>query len=95
MRTSLRVLQCLLVFNVLLVFNAFNRLNRKAALHNISILCPPQATVLNNTYHENAELFVGGETLEFREGTTQGDPLAMSIYGVGILPLIQTLQQVP
>ena len=31
--------------------NAFNLLNRKAALHNMSILCPPLATVLSNTYY--------------------------------------------
>ena len=30
--------------------NAFNQLNRQAALHNISTLCPPLATVLQNTY---------------------------------------------
>ena len=30
--------------------NAFNSINLKAALHNISILCPALSTVLRNTY---------------------------------------------
>ena len=54
--------------------NAFNQLNRQAALHNISFLCPPLATVLQNTYGGHADLYVGGEVLASREGTTQGDP---------------------
>ena len=30
--------------------NAFNSLNRKAALHNVSILYPPLSSILINTY---------------------------------------------
>ena len=30
--------------------NAFNSLNRKAALHNVSMLCPPLSPILINTY---------------------------------------------
>ena len=30
--------------------NAFNSVNRQAALHNISILCPALSMVLHNTY---------------------------------------------
>jgi hypothetical protein len=30
--------------------NAFNTLNRKAALHNIWVICPTISTILNNTY---------------------------------------------
>ena len=59
--------------------NAFNQLNRAAALHNIGILCPELATILRNTYKEESRLFVGGEELISAEGTTQGDPLAMSM----------------
>ena len=73
--------------------NAFNQLNRAAALHNIGILCPELATILRNTYKEESRLFVGGEELISAEGTTQGDPLAMSMYAIGILPLIQELEQ--
>lgn len=73
--------------------NAFNRLNRKAALHNAEELCPALATILKNTYGRPADLFVDGETLKSDEGTTQGDPLAMSMYAIGTLPLIRELSQ--
>ena len=72
--------------------NAFNSLNRKAALVNIHSLCPPLAVVATNMYRGDASLFIDGETVYSREGTTQGNPLAMSIYGIAILPLIQKLQ---
>ena len=69
--------------------NAFNSLNRHVALRNIRALCPPLATVLINTYRKEAELFVDGSKLLSMEGTTQGDPLAMPMYGLALLPLIQ------
>ena len=72
--------------------NAFNVLNRQAALHNIRVLCPSLATILGNTYGGTADLFVGGEVLSSQEGTTQGDPLAMCMYAIGILPLIRSLE---
>ncbi len=33
--------------------NAFNSINRKSALHNVSVLCPPLAQVLINTYRSS------------------------------------------
>jgi hypothetical protein len=73
--------------------NAFNRLNRSAALWNIQYTCPPLSTVLINCYRESARLFVtGGMELQSQEGTTQGDPLAMAMYAMAILPLIHSLQ---
>ena len=72
--------------------NAFNNLNRKATLHNIHTLCPPLAVILTNTYRDNAQLFIDGETLFSQEGTTQRDPLAIAMYAIGILPLINHLQ---
>ncbi|KAL5479231.1 hypothetical protein EMCRGX_G022727 [Ephydatia muelleri] len=42
--------------------NAFNSLNRKVALLNIHQLCPSLATILTNTYRENASLFIDGDS---------------------------------
>ena len=71
--------------------NAFNSLSRENALRIIQHLCPSLSTVLINTYREDVHLFIDGETLMSEEGTTQGDPLAMAMYAIGILPLIQCL----
>ena len=68
--------------------NAFNSLNRQAALLNIRDLCPPLATVIMNTYRQVADLYVDGTTLYSQEGTTQGDQLSMPMYAMAILPLI-------
>lgn len=73
--------------------NAFNSLNRQAALGNVRVLCPAFATILINTYRRNAELFVDGKTLYSQEGTTQGDPLAMPMYAIALLPLIEKVNQ--
>ena len=73
--------------------NAFNSLNRAAALHNIRVLCPMIAVYAINTYRQTARLFiVGGKELVSAEGTIQGDPLAMALYALSIQPLITCLQ---
>ena len=73
--------------------NAFNCLNRLVALHNIQYICPPFAIVLINIYRNPARLFiVGGGEIESAEGTTQGCTLAMSFYGLGTNPILQTLK---
>ena len=71
--------------------NAFNSLNRQVALRNIRAICPSMATVLINTYRRDAELYVDGTTLHSQEGTTQGDPLAMLMYALALLPLIKNV----
>ena len=71
--------------------NAFNCLNRQAALRNISILCPSFARILINTYRMDSRLFIDGEYILSQEGTTQGDPLAMPMYALGVVPLIRQL----
>ena len=73
--------------------NAFNTINRQAALHNISILCPPLAPILINTYRAPVRMVITGSgEIESTEGTTQGDPLAMAMYALAITPLIQQLR---
>ena len=68
--------------------NAFNRLNRMAALHNIRYICHPFSQAIINTYRVPARLFItGGGEIKSLEGTTQGDPLAMQFYALGMNPL--------
>ena len=71
--------------------NAFNSLNRMTALQNIRRLCPPIATILVNTYRAPTDLYVDSDTILSQEGTTQGDPLAMAMYGLATIPLIRRL----
>ena len=72
--------------------NAFNSLNRAAALHNVRVLCPIIATYAINTYRAPVRLIVTEEKeLLSSEGTTQGDPLAMSLYAISLQPLITLL----
>ena len=72
--------------------NAFNTINRKVLLNNIYYLCPEIAIFTSNCYSIPARLFVvGGVEIESKEGTTQGDPIAMPIYAIGVRPLILAL----
>ena len=68
--------------------NTFNSLNRGVMLRNIRELCPAFSTCVTNFYRSSASLFVDGETTQSLEGTTEGDPLAMAIYALATLPLI-------
>ena len=72
--------------------NAFNSVNRIAALHNIPRVCPAAGQVFRNCYSSPIALFVdGGERVLSRECTCQGDPLAMSFYALATQPLVQEL----
>ena len=75
-----------------LLVDAFNALNRQVSLRNVLKLCPSLAKILINTYREDIQLFINGETLLSQEGTTQGDPLAMAMYAITITPLIHHLE---
>ncbi|XP_068691630.1 uncharacterized protein [Montipora foliosa] len=73
--------------------NAFNALNRAVTLHNIRIFCPVTAAYAINTYRHSARLFItSGKEITSAEGTTQGDPLAMTLYALSIHQLITSLQ---
>ena len=75
--------------------NAFNNLNRNAALKNIKEICPPFYRYLSNTYEKPAKLVIPGEEkydiIYSEEGCTQGDVTAMGLYGLGIKPLTDNL----
>ena len=71
--------------------NAFNSLNCNVALHNIQFTCPKLSTVLYNTYRAPSDLYIDGEVILSQQGTTQGDPLAMPMYALATIPLIDQL----
>ena len=75
--------------------NAFNNINREAAIKNIKELCPPFYQYLSNTYQTAANLVIPGEheyeIIQSEEGCTQGDVTAMGKYGVAVKPLIDKL----
>ena len=76
--------------------NAFNRLNRQVALHNVKQTCPPIFTFLNNHYQVPADLILNraspeDSALRSEEGCTQGDAAAMTFYALGIKPLVEKL----
>jgi len=75
--------------------NAFNRINRQAARHNINILYPSFNNILQNTCGTPIRLFVTGEgELSSTEDTTQGDSLAMAMYALAVTLLIQALPHI-
>ena len=73
--------------------NAFNQMNRSAALHNIQVMCKEMALYVINTYRSPSRLFIcGGGELLSQESTTQGDPLAMPWYALNTSIMIQNLR---
>ena len=72
--------------------NAFNAVNRKLFLHNVSVICPEIAVFVRNCYSLPSRLFmIRGSELKSREGTTQGDLAAMAMYAIAIIPLLLML----
>ena len=75
--------------------NAFNSVNRQVFLHNICITCLPIATYVRNCYTLPSRLFIIGRTeIPLSQGTTQGDPTAMSIYAIAIIPLVLMIMEI-
>ena len=80
--------------------NGFNELNRKAMLWTVRHLWPAGARFAFNCYRHHATLVCrkGGNSancyrLYSKEGVTQGDPLAMVLYGLAMVPLSKQLRE--
>ena len=77
--------------------NAFNEQNRTAMLWAVRHEWPSGARFVFNCYRHWSTLILrsGNGTANFlhsKEGVSQGDPLSMFAYGLGILPLIRQLK---
>ena len=56
--------------------NAFNSINRQAALHNIQIICPPLGQILINSYREPVRMIIPGSgEIASTEGTIHKETL--------------------
>ena len=72
-----------------------NMQNRKVFLHNISVVCPAIAIYVKNCYSSPSRLFIiGGCEIKSSEGTTQGDPIAMAVYAIAIIPLMLMILEI-
>ena len=56
--------------------------------HNIQHLWPSFTSISINCCRSDVPLYIDGETVFSQEGTTQGEPLAMPLYALGVVPLI-------
>ena len=58
----------------------------------MKILCPEIATYISNCYIKPARLFITGDgEFSSKEGTTQGDPIAMGMCALGLMPLLTSV----
>jgi hypothetical protein len=78
--------------------NAFNEQNRTAMLWTVRHEWPSGARFTFNCYKHWGTLVIRnnngtGTFIYSKEGVTQGDPLSMFAYGVGLLPLIRALKE--
>ena len=78
--------------------NGFNNGSKFSMLWTVQHRCPRLATYALNCYRHAKRLIVrdpGGEPIIIlsEEGVTQGDPLAMVLYGMMLLPLAEILRE--
>ena len=79
--------------------NSFNEENRTAMLWAVRHEWPGGAQFTFNCYRHWATLVVrdtadgSGHFLHSKEGVTQGDPLSMIAYVIGVLPLIRDIRR--
>ena len=74
--------------------NAFNSVNRAAAIRNSRIVWSSCSRYIFNAYRGYDIFFIAGSKpyILSREGVRQGDPLAMLVYGIAILPPTKKLK---
>lgn len=78
--------------------NGFNELNRTAMLWTVRHRWPDGARFAFNCYRHQGQLVMRQRDgtsiiLLSQEGVTQGDPLSMILYGIGLLPLAEELRR--
>eukprot|EP00956_Cyclotella_meneghiniana_P019771 scaffold34349_cov35-Cyclotella_meneghiniana.AAC.1 len=79
--------------------NGFNELNKYAMFWNIRHRWPSGARFAFNSYRHNLTLVVrtsdaeAAYWVEGQEGLSQGDPLAMLLYGIALMPLAERMQE--
>ena len=78
--------------------NAFNEINWVGMLWTVQYLWLSGAYLVFNWYRHWSSLVLRNRNrttsiIHIREGVTQGDPLAMIVYGIGVLPLIKNLKR--
>ena len=79
------------MFSLVDAENIFNSLDGEVALCNILHSCPSLNRILVNTYCECIACLLEVKPIYSLEGTTQGDPLAMDMYALGVSPFIQQM----
>jgi len=77
--------------------NGFNLLSRLGMLWTVRHRCPKLARFAFNCYRHEIRLVCRRQgkaalVILSREGVTQGDPLAMALYGIALLPLAELLR---
>ena len=77
------------------VENAFNSLNRELALKKVEVFVRTLQHALVNSYKHPSNLYIDNLVLRSTStgGTTQRDPLAMAMYGIDVIPMIELLQK--
>lgn len=75
--------------------NAFNEVHRTSLMWHVRHRWPSGSTFAFNAYRHSRVLVLRGfdGVLLSREGVTQGDPLAMVLYAIALLPIISKLEQ--
>mmetsp|Transcript_5227 Transcript_5227/g.7776 ORF Transcript_5227/g.7776 Transcript_5227/m.7776 type:complete len:169 (+) Transcript_5227:2704-3210(+) len=74
--------------------NTFKEVNQMALLWHVQHIWPSGSRYTFDTYcHWKILVVRNGTNLYIKEGVTQGDPLAMVLYALGVLPIIEHLEQ--